>query len=251
MIEHQRKRILRLTEENKNNRRRHQEDYNKLIDFITSFALSTAKTGSSSKSETSQCIHRCYGNHNDMAKKNISFYDNDYKDIEFLAKRVKLCKVLCSTFTRILKLTPQRNNGSNDIPTNYTQPPDENIEKADPIPLILIRGRKVHSRDIAKERFKQFNKRFGGTIEFNNITSVKNQTGSLLSGAREILISSLKVRLLRLAQNLSNFSQNRTINSVLCPSFRYDSILLKDAKNIGLARKEENQNTTILARMGR
>ena len=218
---------------------------------MTSFTPSTAKKGSSSQSETSECTNKCYGNHTEFAKKNISFYENDYKHIEPVSELFNLCTVLCSTFKRILKLTPQRNNGSNDIPTNYTQPPSKNIEIADQIPLILIRGRKVHSIDVARERAKQFNKHFGGTIEFDNTTSVQNHTENLLGGAAEILISSLKVRLLRAAQNLSEFSQNRTINSVLCPSFRYDKILLKDVKKTSLTRKEENPNTTIFSRMGR
>ena len=105
MIEHQRKRILRLTRENKNNRKRRRQDHNKLINFITSFASSTENPDFISISETSECINGCYGNDDKFAEKNNSFYKNDYKITELVAEKVELCNVMCSTFTRILNLT--------------------------------------------------------------------------------------------------------------------------------------------------
>ena len=109
---------------------------------------------------------------------------------------------------------------------------------------ILIRGRRIHSSSVTKERWKQFRnmmKRNNASIENNNKANFQNE--SLLMSTNRISNATLQP----LQQTLP---QKRSVSSSLCPSFQYEHIFLKGVKYASIVRQVEDRNTTLINRTG-
>ena len=251
IIEEQQKRILSLTNEHKQLLKRQTKEHNHMMDFIKNISPTLTQSLNSStfnSNLTHNCNNKCYRSQADDTK-DSSLFSNVKKD-EFdlvLARRNQLCKEICSTFTDILESNESKKNYcSTSIPMNTTsQLNDQNkdVPKNLVVPII-IRGRRIHSDSVTKERWKEFKdmmKANNVSIEKLNATASKNAT--LLSSVNTILSTAFK-------PFQEKFSQKRSVSSSLCPSFSYEHIFLKGVKNASIVRQVEDRNTTLINRTG-
>ena len=227
------------------------QEHDHMINFIQniSFVLNQNSTESLPNSERKNtCIKKCYETQFDDTKdSNLHYNTKKDKFDMILLRRNQLCKELCSKFTSILESNQfQKNDCSTSIPkiSNNSSMDLNNYEPKDSIIPILIRGRRVHSNNVTKERWKQFKdmmKRNNAPIEKYNEMNFPNQT--LHESANQNLNATLQPPQRKLPQK-------RSVISPLCPSFQYEHIFLKGVNNASIARQVEDRNTTLINRTG-
>ena len=251
IIKEKEKRILKLTEEHKQNMKTQIEEHNHMINFIKNISSVLNQNSSASVSNSKQintCMDKCYKIKSDDTKDSSLFGNtkNDNFD-RILLRRNQLCIELCSKFTSILESNQlKKNNCSTSIPKNLNSSAiDQNVDgPKDSIIPILIRGRRIHSNSVTKERWKQFRdmmKRNNGSIEKHDKEHFQNE--SLLMSANRISNATLQP----VQQTLP---RKRSVSSSLCPSFQYENIFLKGVKYASIVRQVEDRNTTLINRTG-
>ena len=193
-------------------------------------------------------MNKCYDTQSDDTKDSSLFEKTDYDKFDrMLLRRNQLCKELCSKFTSILESTKfLKNNCSTSIPNDLNSSSiDQNVDgKKDSIIPILIRGRRIHSSDVTKERWKQFRdmmKRNNASIEKHNEANFLNETLPMSANRNSnATLQPVQQTLLR----------KRSVSSSLCPSFQYEHIFLKGVKYASIVRQVEDRNTTLINRTG-
>ena len=229
VIDLQRKRIVQLTEENKNSMEKQQDDHNSLIDLIdtlyTRFSKDKFVEGFNVSSQN--CSNSCHKN------------KDTYGHPSAITDRVDICMLLCSRFSLLSVLTPTRNNCSNTIPTNssVTSNINSNVLHNLPVP-ILIRGRRVHTDIAARKRFKQLYDKFQYEKRNVNETLIRVQRG-FLSGIAKLDI-----------HDVSQFLQNETLSSTKHPSFSNGNMFFDGVINGNFERKSEDPTYILDSRAG-
>ena len=229
VIDLQRKRIVQLTEENKNNMEKQQDDHNSLIDLIdtlyTHFSNDKVVKGLNVSSQN--CSNSCHKN------------KDTYGHPAAITDRVDICMLLCSRFSLLSVLTPTRNNCSNTIPTNSSVSSNVNSNVLHNLPVpILIRGRLVHTDIVARKRFKQLYEKFQYEKRNVNETLIRVQRG-FLGGITQLDI-----------HDISQFLQNETLNSTKYPSFANANMFFDGVMNGNFERKSEDPTYTLDSRAG-
>ena len=251
IIKEKEKRILKLTEEHKQNMKRQIEEHNHMINFIQNISSVLNQNSSSSVSNSKQistCMNKCYKIQSDDTK-DSSLFENtmNHNSDRILLRRNQLCIELCSKFAGISELNQfKESNCSTPIPKNLNNSSiDQSVDgPKDPIIPILIRGRRIHSNSVTKERWKQFKdmmKRNNASIEKHDKESFQNE--SLLMSENQISNATLQP----VQQTLL---RKRSVSSSLCPSFQYENIFLKGVKYASIVRQVEDRNTTLINRTG-
>ena len=229
VIDLQRKRIVQLTEENKHNMEKQQDDYNSLIDLIdtlyTHFSKDKVVEGFNVSSQN--CSNSCHKN------------KDTYGHQAAITDMLDICMLLCSKFSLLSVRTPTRNNCSNTIPTNNSVSSNINSNVLPNLPVpILIRGRRVHTDIVARKRFKQLYEKFQYEKTNVNETLIRVQRG-FLGG-----ISQLDIH------DKSQFLQNETLNSTKYPSFANANMFFDGVMNGNFERKSEDPTYTLDSRAG-
>ena len=229
VIDLQRKRIVQLTEENKNNMEKQQDDHNSLIDLIdtlyTQFSNDKVVEGYNLSSQG--CSNSCHEN------------KDTYGHPAAITDRVDICMLLCSRFSLLSVLTPTRNNCSNTIPTNSSVSSNVNSNVLHNLPVpILIRGRRVHTDIVSRKRFKQLYEKFQYEKRNVNETLIRVQRGFLGR------ITKLNIH------DVSQFLQNENLNSTKYPSFSNRNMFFDGVINGNFERKSEDPTYTLDSRAG-
>ena len=229
VIDLQRKRIVQLTEENKRNMDKQQDDHNSLIDLIDTLykQVSKDKVVEGFNVSSQNCSNSCNKN------------KDTYKHQAAIADKVDICMLLCSKFSLLSVLTPTKNNCSNTIPTNNSVSPNNNSNVLHNLPVpILIRGRRVHTDNVARQRFKQLYEKFQYEKRNLSETHIRVQRG-FLGGLTQLGI-----------HDVSQFLQNETLNSTKYPSFANTNMFFDGVINGNFERKSEDPTYTLDSRAG-